>query len=427
MKKSTEIKFNQRLWRGLAGICLTLSLFVAPVTTQAEEPPKYVMPQEQVYLDPSQVEAAKKQKAEDELANGQPQTKNVEVVSGNRVIADVKVVEKTEKENAIKTETNAETKKAEENKNVTAQPEKTEKLVTTATKEVKEEKPETPQPLETVKEKTETPKAVEKKVAQPDAKTSVAAAENKNETAIPEAQPVLQQKPVRLNRFGVAKEFTTHNTTVGAVLQEMAINLEGRTVYPPLETTITDGMVIHVLARKSFLSQEEVEVPFGAQVINDPELAFGTKKVEKEGVKGKDLVTYENITRPGREQKIELDRRRVVEPVNEVVRQGVAQSILTPDGYVKYKKVLYGEATAYTWGGGATGHTSVGLWPKRGIVAVDPRVIPYYTKLYIPGYGMAIAGDTGGAIVGTRIDLFMDSLYECFQWGRRDVEIYILE
>ena len=89
--------------------------------------------------------------------------------------------------------------------------------------------------------------------------------------------------------------------------------------------------------------------------------------------------------------------------------------------------MIYGEATAYTWGGGASGHTSVGLWPKRGIVAVDPRVIPYYTKLYIPGYGMAIAGDTGGAIVGTRIDLFMDSLYECYQWGRRDVEIYILE
>ena len=149
--------------------------------------------------------------------------------------------------------------------------------------------------------------------------------------------------------------------------------------------------------------------------------------MEKEGLKGKDIVIYENITRPGREQKIELDRHRVVEPVNEIVRQGVAQSVLTPEGYVRYKKKIYGEATAYTWGGGATGHTSIGLWPKRGIVAVDPRVIPYYTKLYIPGYGMAIAGDTGGAIVGTRIDLFMDSLHECFQWGRRDVEIYILE
>ena len=293
--------------------------------------------------------------------------------------------------------------------------------------EGKDTKTETVQPQKPVQEKTEISKTAETKVTQPDTKPGVTAAENKNETATSQAQPVLQHKPVRLSRFGVAKEFTTHNTTVGAVLQEMAINLDGRTVYPPLETKITDGLVIHVLARKSFLSKEEVEVPFGTKVIEDPELEFGTKKVEKEGVKGKDLVIYENITRPGREQKIELDRRRIAEPVNEIVRKGVAQSVLTPNGYVKYKKVIYGEATAYTWGGGASGTTSIGLWPKRGIVAVDPRQIPYYTKLYIPGYGMAIAGDTGGAIVGNRIDLFMDSLYECYQWGRRDVEIYILE
>lgn len=355
----------------------------APTAEQKQEaqPAQYVMPEEQVYLDPSQVKAAKKQKAADAIANSQPQAKNVEVVTGDRVIAaDVKVVEP-------------------------------EKPAATVTKEVKEAKP-------------EAPKAAAEKIPQ-EGKTSAAVVENNTETLAGQAVP--QKKPVRLNHFGLAREVTTHHATVGEVLQEMKINLDGRTTYPPLDTKITDGMVIHVLARKSFLSQEEVEVPFGTQVINDPKLAYGTKQVEKEGVKGKDLVAYENITRPGREQKIELDRRRVVQPVNEIVRQGVAQSILTPDGYVKYKKVIYGEATAYTWGGGATGHTSVGLWPKRGIVAVDPRVIPYYTKLYIPGYGMAIAGDTGGAIVGTRIDLFMDSLSECFQWGRRNVEIYILE
>jgi len=371
----------------------------APVVEQKQEaqPAKYVMPEEQVYLDPSQVEAAKKQLEEDAAGKSGPRAKNVEVVTGDRVIADVKVVDKPETEikpEAAKNVTQnatadnkAEVKKAETEKSIAAQPEK----VTT-------EKP---------------------------AATAEAKKENKTETLA--GQSVIQQKPVRLHHFGLAKEFTTHQGTVGEVLQDMKINLDGRTVYPPLETKITDGMVIHVLARKSFLSREEVEVPFGTQTINDAEMAFGAKKVEKEGVKGKDLVIYENITRPGREQKIELDRQRVLEPVNEIVRQGVAQSILTPEGYVKYKKKIYGEATAYTWGGGATGHTSIGLWPKRGIVAVDPRVIPYYTKLYIPGYGMAIAGDTGGAIVGTRIDLFMDSLHECYQWGRRDVEIYILE
>ena len=407
MKIKTGRKTFRHFWKGLAGICLSVSVFVLSATGFAEqavtEQAKYVMPQEQVYLDPTQVEAAKKQLEDDASGNSGPRTKNVEVVTGDRVIAaDVKVVEKPETEAA---------------KNATVQPEKTEteKPAATVTQEVKEAKP-------------EAPKAAAEKITQEN-KTSAVVAENKkeNKTETLAGQSVLRQKPVHLHHFGLAREVTTHHATVGEVLQDMKINLDGRTVYPAPETLITDGMVIHVLARKSFLSREEVEVPFGTQVINDSEMAFGAKKVEKEGVKGKDIVIYENITRPGREQKIELDRHRVVEPVNEIVRQGVAQSILTPEGYVRYKKKIYGEATAYTWGGGASGHTSIGLWPKRGIVAVDPRVIPYYTKLYIPGYGMAIAGDTGGAIVGTRIDLFMDSLSECYQWGRRDVEIYILE
>ena len=365
-------------------------------------PQKYVMPQEQVYLDSSQVEAAKQQLKDDAFYNDRPQAKNVEVVTGDKVIADVKVIEKDENEPVAGTETGAATKETVKE----VKPE-TEKTPTVPEKETKEVKPGIPQPQEPVKEKTETPEVT-----------------NNN---VPELKTETKQKPVRLHHFGLAREFTTHYDTVGEVLRDMKVNMEGRLVYPPPETKITDGMVIHVLARKSFLSREEVDIPFGTQFIDDPELAFGTKKVEKEGVNGKDQVVYENITRAGHEQKIELDRRRVVEPVNAVVRQGVAQSVLTPEGYRRYKKVIYGEATAYTWGGGATGHTSVGLWPKRGIVAVDPRVIPYYTKLYIPGYGTAIAGDTGGAIVGTRIDLFMDSLHECYQWGRRDVEIYILE
>ena len=396
MKKKTNEKIVPNLLKGLTGILFAVSTFILPGLLYAEEP-GHVMPQEQVFLDPSQVEAAKKQLEDDAAGKSGPRTKNVEVVSGDRVIADVKVVEQDNKTKAPATDTVSETKKAEESNKATALPAKveTEKPVPAVKQEGKDTKTETVQPQKPVQEKTEISKTAETKVTQPDTKPGVTAAENKNETATSQAQPVLQHKPVRLSRFGVAKEFTTHNTTVGAVLQEMAINLDGRTVYPPLETKITDGLVIHVLARKSFLSKEEVEVPFGTKVIEDPELEFGTK--------------------------------RIAEPVNEIVRKGVAQSVLTPNGYVKYKKVIYGEATAYTWGGGASGTTSIGLWPKRGIVAVDPRQIPYYTKLYIPGYGMAIAGDTGGAIVGNRIDLFMDSLYECYQWGRRDVEIYILE
>ena len=81
-------------------------------------------------------------------------------------------------------------------------------------------------------------------------------------------------------------------------------------------------------------------------------------------------------------------------------------------------------ATAYTW----TGYrTATGTWPSRGTVAVDPRVIPLGTELHIEGYGSAVALDTGGAIQGQRVDLYMDTEHECWQWGRRQVEVRVLE
>jgi 3D (Asp-Asp-Asp) domain-containing protein len=82
------------------------------------------------------------------------------------------------------------------------------------------------------------------------------------------------------------------------------------------------------------------------------------------------------------------------------------------------------EATAYTWTGN---RTATGTWPSRGTVAVDPEVIPLGTNLYIEGYGEAVAEDTGGAIKGQIIDLYMESEDECLQWGRRQVEVRVIE
>jgi 3D (Asp-Asp-Asp) domain-containing protein len=85
-------------------------------------------------------------------------------------------------------------------------------------------------------------------------------------------------------------------------------------------------------------------------------------------------------------------------------------------------------ATAYTAGcGGCDGMTAIGRRAGHGIVAVDPRVIPLGTHLYIPGYGPAIAGDTGGAIIGHRIDLGFDSWRDAMLFGRRDVTVYRLK
>jgi 3D (Asp-Asp-Asp) domain-containing protein len=85
-------------------------------------------------------------------------------------------------------------------------------------------------------------------------------------------------------------------------------------------------------------------------------------------------------------------------------------------------------ATAYTAGSaGGSGMTAIGRRAGFGIVAVDPRVIPLGTRLYIPGYGLAIAGDTGGDIVGNRIDLGFDSLAGAMLFGRRDITVYRLK
>lgn len=93
----------------------------------------------------------------------------------------------------------------------------------------------------------------------------------------------------------------------------------------------------------------------------------------------------------------------------------------------QYKKELSMEATAYA-GDGITAMGTATVRNPNGIstVAVDPSVIPLGSKLYIPGYGYAIASDTGGAIKGNRIDLFMNSEAECNQFGRRQITVYIV-
>lgn len=80
-------------------------------------------------------------------------------------------------------------------------------------------------------------------------------------------------------------------------------------------------------------------------------------------------------------------------------------------------------ATAYT--GYST--TSTGQKPVWGTIAVDPKIIPYGTKVYIPQFNKVfVANNTGGAIKGNKIDIFMNTKSECYNWGRKSIEIQIL-
>jgi 3D (Asp-Asp-Asp) domain-containing protein len=111
---------------------------------------------------------------------------------------------------------------------------------------------------------------------------------------------------------------------------------------------------------------------------------------------------------------------RIVRPV-EVTRPIVKAASRASTERSAYREIIV-EATAYTYAGS---RTATGTWPSRGTVAVDPKVIPLGTRLYIEGYGPGVACDTGGAIRGKKVDLYMASRGECISWGRRIVIVRI--
>jgi len=98
----------------------------------------------------------------------------------------------------------------------------------------------------------------------------------------------------------------------------------------------------------------------------------------------------------------------------------------------KVVKTITVSATAYTANcKRCSGITALGLNlkknPKLKVISVDPKVIKLGTKVYVEGYGYAIAGDTGGAIKGKKIDLFVPSYKKAIQWGRKTVKVQILK
>ena len=144
-------------------------------------------------------------------------------------------------------------------------------------------------------------------------------------------------------------------------------------------------------------------------------------------------VIYEDGVEVAREL---ISTERVEDPVDELIEVGTLSSVSTSRGSMYYTQHISAEATAYcsctSCTGGGSGLTASGIPVNRdpngySTVAVDPNVIPLGTKLYIPGYGLAIAADTGGAIKGNKVDLFHNSHSEALSFGRQSIEVYVLK
>jgi 3D (Asp-Asp-Asp) domain-containing protein len=165
-------------------------------------------------------------------------------------------------------------------------------------------------------------------------------------------------------------------------------------------------------------------------------IAAGTSRILSPGMPGERDVKVQFSQRDGGPvQRVVLSSRIVRRAHPRVVADGIGRTALTSFEALGVARTTYVArsalemiATAYTAAcNGCGGMTAIGRRAGYGIVAVDPRVIPLGTRLFIPGYGFAIAGDTGGAIRGHRIDLGFDSLRDAMLFGRRGVVVYRLK
>ncbi|NIM24283.1 MAG: DUF348 domain-containing protein [Armatimonadetes bacterium] len=219
--------------------------------------------------------------------------------------------------------------------------------------------------------------------------------------------------------------------TVAEALREAGILLGPLDrVEPSMKEPARAGMEIRVTRVEMRIVREDVCEPHQRIVLMDEDLR-PEQVVEVQ--KGQDGQIWREVRiweKDGKETKRDIiSEIRVQKKIDAVEMRGVSS---LPSRRAVVRRCLTMEATAYdpgprSCGKFADGRTSIGLKAGKGIVAVDPRVIPLRTPLYVEGYGLAIAGDVGSAIKGMRIDLGFDTYREAIQFGRRKVKVYLLQ
>ncbi len=232
---------------------------------------------------------------------------------------------------------------------------------------------------------------------------------------------------------GTQRQLRTAQTTVEAALSKAGVILGPLDEVTPAKTERPrDGMRIEVIQIRDAMESVGEPIAYDSVMTFTNSLRPGKVRVDKPGVRGEKLVRYLVRYRDGKpiNRKV-LGAQVVREPVDEVVTIG-SSGRYTSRGQFRSRKILKMSASAYdpgprSCGKYATGRTSCGMKAGYGVVATDPKVIPMHTKLYIEGYGHAVAGDRGSAIKGNRIDLGFNTYREAIRFGRKQVIVHILE
>ena len=258
---------------------------------------------------------------------------------------------------------------------------------------------------------------------------------------------VRRMQMIYINNGGQSMVTNSYGETVGELLERIHMPLNGDdTIDVALETMTYDGMELNIDRWTTATEFVYEEVPFETEYVQTNKMVKGDEKVTTEGVNGElkhtTKITYFNGQEVSREV---VATEETVAPVNQVIKQGTFEAekgkltigdgvIVTADGDVyTYTHTMKAKATAYTHtDAGCDKITATGTTVHWGTVAVDPRVIPYGTKMFIVSndgkfvYGVSAAEDCGGSIKGNRVDLYMPTTSQCFSFGVRNCTIYFL-
>lgn len=242
--------------------------------------------------------------------------------------------------------------------------------------------------------------------------------------------------PIQIEADGRTIRTRTRAEDVAVALGQEGIALLGKDrVEPALPAPIRSGVTLRVIRVREELAIEFEPIPFQTEWVPDPEVEIDNIRLVREGqvglTKRRYRIVYEN------DQEVDRYLEDVwaeQPPITKTMAYGtkiVIRTLETPDGEIEYWRKMRVYTTGYT---AATcgkardhpryGYTRLGLWLTKGIVATDPTVIPLKTRMYVPGYGRAFAGDTGGGVKGKFVDLgFDEDNYESWHWW---TDIYIL-
>ena len=258
--------------------------------------------------------------------------------------------------------------------------------------------------------------------------------------------------PVYITQGNKTIEIEFFGGTVKDALTQAGISVdEFDFVEPSLDTVINDTEYIDFTDIGYQSGTYTEAIPFETKTEYTSNMNKGASIVTKKGVKGSQLVSYNQKLVNGVPTLTEIVSTTILsKPIDAIKLVGTKPVPANPKNWVStivptktieldangvplnYKSKLVVRATAYTHTGN---RTSTGVWPKPGHIAVNPKIIPYGTKMFIKTvdgkyiYGYAVAADTGGFIKKhpTGIDLFMDTERQCIKFGVRKAEIYILE